>query len=172
MKNTNKTKGKYRFNIIDVLLLLVIFLSAVAIVFLSFYDGNVGNTVVEDNTFDIIYTIEQKQIPNILRGNVNMGDTMLNGESGKNMGHVIDFMYTNSVNVYYSEEMGHVNQSADQSRIDLTVKINATATKVDDGIFKINGQLISVGQEMEVRFPYYTGKVVVTAVSDMGEVNE
>ena len=171
MKNTNKTKGKYRFNIIDVLLLLVIFLSAVSIVFLSFYDGNVGNTVVDDNTFDIIYTIEQKQIPNILRGNINMGDSMFESESGKNMGHVIDFMYTNSSNVYYDQDMGHANHS-ESSRIDLTVKINASATKVDDGIFKINGQLISVGQEMEVRFPFYTGKVVVTAVSDMGEVNE
>lgn len=172
MKNNAKIKGRYRFNIVDVLLLLIIILSVAAIAFLFFYDGDTDQAEVKDDTYDIIYTVEQKQIPDILRGKVNMGDSVFASNGTSDIGHVIDFMYTDSRELYYDENMGHTNYSVYEGKIDLTVKINVKATKKADGIFEINGQLISVGREIEVRFPFYTGTVVCSAVSEMSEVSE
>lgn len=163
--------NKYRFNIVDILLLALIAVCAISIVFLIFYDGKGGNTGGEDNTFEIIYTVEQKQIPDILRGKINMGDNMLTFDGKKNIGHVIDFMYTDSTQKYFDKEMNKTNYAPLEGRIDLTVKVNAVAKKVADGVYEVNGQTISSGQEIEVRFPFYTGSVVCTAVSEMSEVN-
>ncbi|MBR5314272.1 MAG: DUF4330 family protein [Clostridia bacterium] len=171
MKKTAKLKGKYSFNAIDVLLLIVIVLSIAAIVFLFFYDGGKEDVEVSDNTFEIVYTVKQEQIPGILRGKVNMGNSMFTLDGQKPLGKVIDFSYTNSEVKYFNPTDKVMASAVVEDKIDLIVKINATATKVAENIFEVNGQLISVGQTLEVGFPYYTGTVVCTAVSVMGGVN-
>ena len=172
MKKTAKPKGKYSFNVIDILLLLVIVLSVAAIVFLFFYDGSDKDVEVSDNTYEIVYTVKQEQLPGVLRGKINMGDAMFTLEGQKTLGRVIDFSYTNSVIKYFNPTDKVMASSMVEDKIDLTVKVNARATKVADNIFEVNGQLISVGQTFDVGFPYYTGKVVCTEVSVMGGVNE
>lgn len=79
MSTPNKTRGKYRFNIIDIMLLAVIAVSIIAIVFLFFYDGKKENTEDKVDTVEIIYTVEQTEIPGILRGKVNRGEAVVSG---------------------------------------------------------------------------------------------
>jgi hypothetical protein len=172
VKKTAKPKGKYSFNIIDVLLLLVIVLSVAAIVFLFFYEGGDAKIEESDNTYEIVYTVKQEQLPGILRGKINMGDAMFTLQGQKMLGRVIDFSYTNSEVKYFNPTDKVMSSSSVEDKIDLTVKVNTKATKVAENIFEVNGQLISVGQTFEVGFPYYTGTVVCTAVSVMGGVNE
>ncbi len=165
----NNRKNKYRFNIIDVLLLVLIVVSIASIVFLVLYNGNDSSVEKKDNTVEIVYTVKQTELPDILRGRINMGDTALLSDSKKNMGQVIDFQYTDSSYKYFDKESNTVNQSVYPGKIDVSVKISAVATKSDDGIYRVDGQIINVGSELDLRFPFYTGKTVCIAVSEVSE---
>lgn len=169
MNNANSQKRKYRFNIVDVLLLCLIVLSVCAIIFLMFYNKNGGISAESDNKTEIIYTVSQKELPDILRGKINMGDYVVRSSDLQPLGQVIDFQYTDSVYKYVDPETMLVTSGVYPGKIDLSVKISVDATKSEDGIYSINGQIINVGEEMDLRFPFYTGKAVCVSVSEVSE---
>lgn len=165
----NKRRNKYSFNIIDIILLIVIAISLCAVVFLFVYNGNDNDFEKKDNTVEIIYTVKQTELPDILRGKINMGEMVVTSNNLSKIGQVVDFQYTDSVYRYIDSETDTVIQSVYPGKIDMTVKISAIATKSDDGIYRINGQLVSVGEEIDLRFPFYTGKAVCVSVSEVSE---
>jgi hypothetical protein len=164
-----QTKIKYRFNVIDIILLCVIAISLFSIVFLVFYKGDGNLSEKSDSTVEIVYTVKQTEIPDILRGKINMGDSAVLSDNQKTMGQVIDFQYTDSIYKYIDPSTELTSQMVYPGKIDVSVKISATATKSEDGIYRVNGQLVNVGEEIDLRFPFYTGKMVCVSVSEVSE---
>ena len=74
MNSTNKKKGKYSFNIIDIMLLAVILISFLAMLFLFFYDGRNASEEEVVEVSEITYTVKQSDVHGILRGKINIGD--------------------------------------------------------------------------------------------------
>ena len=169
MSSVNKGRGKYRFNIIDVLLLLVIALSVASILFLYFYDGKVGEDKADVEQVDIIFTVSRTELPAILRGKINMGDSVLDADGGTALGTVIDVEYTDSVYTGYDSESGVKYEEIYPGKIDVKVRISAKAVIDENGMYNINGFVLNMGKEADLRFPYYTGRAVCVSVSEVSE---
>ena len=167
MSTANKVKGKYRFNVIDILLLVVIAVSIGALLFLYLYDGQPENNDDKVKTVEIIYTVEQKEIPEILRGKINVGDSVTEAESLTNVGHVINVEYTDSVYSGYNSESNTTFEELYPGKIDLKVRISANAVVDEKGMYVVNGCVLNAGKELELRFPYYTGNTVCVLVSEV-----
>ena len=169
MSSGNKSRSKYRFNIVDILLLLVIVVSVAGILFLYFFDGNVDGEEKKDNSVDIIFTLSQTEIPDILRGKINIGDSVTAKDGNVLLGEVTDTEYTDSVYTRYDVEN---NTSVDElypGKIDVKIRVRIVAEKGEDGLYRINGYVLSPGKVMEIRFPYYTGEMVCTSISEVNE---
>ena len=167
MSSLNKVRKKYRFNVIDVLLIITVIVSIGAILFLYFYDGSSGVSKDDDELVEIIYTVEQKAFPALLRNKINIGDTVTN-VGGEQIGNVIDREYTDAVyrgvdsegNFFEEEYPGKKN-------INVKVKISALAKVDENGFYIVNGNRISRGQMLDLRFPYYTGEMECVTISEV-----
>ncbi len=169
MSVVSKGRGKYRFNIIDVILIIVIAVSLASILFLFFYKGGQSAENDGENKVDIIYTVEQKELPDILRGKIGMGDSVYDGETGILMGQVIDVEYTDSVYEGYDTANNTVTRELYPGKIDVKVRISAEAVVDKDGVFRIDGCLVNVGKSFEMHFPFFCGEAVCVSVSEVSE---
>ena len=169
MNNTKKKKGRYGFNIIDFMLLAVIVLSLSAILFLFFYDGD--NTAEEESVefSEITYTVKQSDVLGILRGKINIGDTVYEKETMKPIGQVIRVDATDSKYTYYDSESKTWIEESYPNKIDIVIEISVNAVLQSDGRYSIDGYTLNVGEEMDLRFPFYTGKAMCISVSGGGE---
>lgn len=168
MSTVNRGRGKYRFNIIDILLILVIVISVASILFLYFYDGRINNNENAENSVDIIYTVSQKEIPAILRGKINIGDIVTEEESLSELGQVIDVEYTDSMYSGYDNENNRFEELY-PGKIDVKIRISAKAIVDENGIYNVNGYMLNIGKDTNLRFPYYTGETVIVSISEVSE---
>ncbi len=168
MSSLNRGRGKYRFNIIDILLILVIVVSVAAILFLYFYDGKLGNDENDVDSVDIIYTVSQTEIPAILRGKINIGDSVAEAGTSALLGQVIDVEYTDSVYSGYDNENNRFEEIY-PGKIDVKIRISAKAVIDENGFCNINGYVLNIGKEARLKFPYYTGDTVCVSISEVSE---
>ena len=183
MSSVNKNRRKYRFNIVDILLLLIIVVSVAGILFLYFFDGSVGADEKKNETVDIIFTLSQTEVPDILRGKVNIGDSVTAADGGKvnigdsvtaadggnELGEVTDTEYTDSVYTGYDSENNVTFEELYPGKIDVKIRVSESAIKGEDGLYRVNGYVLTPGQTIEVRFPYYTGEMVCTSISEVSK---
>ncbi len=165
LSSANKSKKRYRFNIVDIILLCVIFISIGAMIFLFFYDGKDNSADNGVKTVEITYTVKQTQVPNILRGKINNFDSVYDGEDMKSLGQVIRVNTPDSKYSVYDRESGQQVEEIYPGKIDIVIDITAEATVLADGRYSVNGKIINVGETMELRFPFYTCNAVCVAVS-------
>ncbi len=165
----DKMRKKYQFNFIDVLLILIIVLSIAVIAFLTFYDGDIKSVKNDNAKVEVMYTIESRNIDNILRGKINRGDTVIDSESLKEIGQVVDVEYTDSVYTGFNSEKNEQFEALYAGHIDIKVKISATAELDENGVYSVNGYILNTGKEMEVIFPYYVGKGLCISFSEVNE---
>ncbi|MBE6643191.1 MAG: DUF4330 family protein [Clostridia bacterium] len=169
MSSVNKNRRKYRFNIVDILLLLIIVVSVAGILFLYFFDGSVGADEKKNETVDIIFTLSQTEVPDILRGKVNIGDSVTAADGGNELGEVTDTEYTDSVYTGYDSENNVTFEELYPGKIDVKIRVSESAIKGEDGLYRVNGYVLTPGQTIEVRFPYYTGEMVCTSISEVSK---
>ena len=165
----SKKNKRYRFNIIDVLLLMVILLSVSAMLFLFFYDGGNENKNVDKTPVELIYTVEQSELTDILRGKINIGDAVFDSKTLNNIGQVIDVEYTDSVYTGFDPETNAPFEAIYPGKIDMRVKISVKAYVDERGVYYLDDIVFSSGKNMDLRFPYYTGKCVCVSVSEVSE---
>ena len=167
MSSLNKARKKYRFNIIDVLLILTIIVSVAAIVFLYFYDGAEKGNKDDGEMVEIIYTVEQKAFPDLLRNKINIGDSVSDAE-GNVIGNVIDREYTDAVYSGIDSEGNFFEEEyPGKKRINVKVRVSALAELDENGFYTVNGRLIGRGQTLELCFPYYTGEMECVTISEV-----
>ena len=167
MSSLNKARKKYRFNVIDVLLIITIIASLAAILFLYFYDGTPVGSKDDDESVEIIYTVEQKAFPALLRNKINIGDTVTDA-TGNEIGNVIDREYTDAVYSGVDSEGNFFEEEyPGKKNINVKVKISALAKVDENGFYVVNGNRVGRGQMMELRFPYYTGEMECVTISEV-----
>ena len=169
MNSTNKKKGKYSFNIIDIMLLAVILISFLAMLFLFFYDGRNASEEEVVEVSEITYTVKQSDVQGILRGKINIGDTVYEKNTNKPIGQVIRVDATDSKYTYYDSESKTWIEESYPNKIDIVIEISVNAVLQNDGRYSIDDYTLNVGEEMELCFPFYTGKAMCISVSGGGE---
>ena len=169
MSSVSKKKGRYRFNVIDVILLVIVALALAAMLILALYDGDKNVLGDGDRDVELIYTVEQTQVSDILRGKINIGDSVIDGKSGIRLGQVIDVEYTDSVYSAYNPELEAHFEGLYPGKIDMRVRISVDASANKNGIYSVDGRIIGIGEEFDLRFPYYTGKALCITVSEVSE---
>lgn len=165
----NKRKGKYRFNIIDVLLTAVIVLSIFAIAFLVYRSGKQEDDLDSMKNVKIVYTVENKEIDDILRGKIDIGNSLYSIDGKSKLGEVVDVEYSSSEYEYVDPENNQTVSAVLPGRLDMRVVVSAEAKVDENGIYYINGIRMNEGNEFEARFPSYTGKCVCVSVSEVNE---
>ncbi len=165
----NKRKGKYRFNIIDVLLIIVIVLSVLAIAFLVYNSNKQEKNESDMKKVKIVYTIENKEIDDILRGKIDIGNALYTADGKVKLGEVVDVEYSSSEYEGFDSVSNQPVVSLHPGLLDMRVVMSAEAMVDGSGIYYINGVRLNEGKDLEARFPLYTGKFVCTSVSEVNE---
>ena len=148
MDRKNKISGMFRFNVIDVLLIIVI-LFAGAVAAYMFTSGN--NTVVSDDTVEITYKIRVQEMNEEFRHLVSLNDK------------VVDLSYSNTVFVD-TNSLGEFVYSDYPEKLDMVITVKAHAT-VTEGAYMIGGYSMAVGTKVSFRVPDFTGVGYCTEIT-------
>ncbi len=163
-KSERVGKRKFRFNIIDLILLMII-LAATAVMIYLLLPSRAPDGAVESQTVNITYSLTVKEVPEGMRGRVQVGDDVVDAVTLYNIGQVSDVSYVSSVFAGVNQTTGEYVYSELPGHIDVTVKVNATAVKTDTGI-TVNGFTVAVGKKIPFRVPGFTSEAYCTALEE------
>ena len=152
MERKNKFAGMLRFNIIDVLLILIILFAGSVAAYMFTSDND---AVVSDNTVEITYKIFVKEMDEDFRHLVSLNDKVVDSVGLFQIGEVVDLSYSNSVFVD-TNSLGEFVYSDYPEKLDMVITVKARAT-VSEGAYMIGGYAISVGTKVSFRVPDFTG---------------
>lgn len=161
-KETNEAtvvkKKTYRFNILDVLLiLLVIGFVFVAINIIS--PMAFIKKLQSDSSHTIEYTVEFIGVDEDFLDTIKENDNVMDSVSKNSLGTVIAVDY----NTHYSElkydEENHVGKLVDYpDKYNVTVTISADGSYIAGEGYNVNAHRIAVGEKMSLRFPNFVGE--------------
>ena len=160
MDRKNKISGMFRFNVIDVLLIIVI-LFAGAVAAYMFTSGN--NTVVSDDTVEITYKIRVQGMNEEFRHLVSLNDKVVDSVGLFQIGEVVDLSYSNTVFVD-TNSLGEFVYSDYPEKLDMVITVKAHAT-VTEGAYMIGGYSMAVGTKVSFRVPDFTGVGYCTEIT-------
>ena len=162
MTNTQK---KHKFNIIDVLIILVV----LAIAVVMYYYVSARNTVASALEVDVQYTVELKQIHRDYIDKIKIGDNVVETVRDQQIGKVVDVDLTPAGSVVID---GHTGESyvsyyppindADETELEyeyynVRVTIEDTFKKSDTGYVK-NAFTLNVGEKVSLRVPGFVNE--------------
>lgn len=149
-KPIKNRRGK--FNTID----LVIISLLVIIVALIIISSSVPEWFSSDSDVTLRYELEVKDVPAELVGNVSVGDKVYTSNTGKLIGSVVSVENTVPHTVFvYDEASDGIVAKEIPDRYDVRITVVADA-RLKDGIgYTVDGQRISVGTRLDLRFPNF-----------------
>ena len=164
---TDTQKKQFRFNLVDLLLILVIIAAVGAVIYIF-----AGNRVFGKEATEIEYTVEVTMIKNDLLPEVRKmqeGDTVIDSVRGYNLGNLVSYsledayMLTTDLKsgtvkkVYFPQEPGF-------SR--LTVTVRSQCSK-QNGVYDINGKTMAVGLDVPFRTSRLVGDGYCTSITEV-----
>ena len=156
-------KHKFKFNFIDIILLTVILVAAVllAYIFMSGRIESFGN-----KTITIEYEVLITRVREEFRGNVNVGDKVVDSVKLMEIGEVTNVRYDDSQYIISELASTEIYYPVYPEHLDMTVSMRAEAT-VSSGLYMINGYHVAVGELVSIRVPNYTGSGYCTMVREV-----
>lgn len=152
-QNSGTKKG--RFNIVDLLLILLI-LVIVGALLLMFDPFSLLSKNNSENV-TLRYTVEIKNIGNELKNNIKSGDKVLNSSTGYDMGTVVAVETQDSFEWEYIEGDEYMSKKYMTDKSDVIVTIDVKTT-YEQGIgYMVDGKQIAVGVLTALRFPNFVG---------------
>lgn len=154
MENMNeKTKKKFRFNIVDVLIILAV----VAVITLAVVLFGRFGAASENNTVKIEYVVQIPQVRSEISDKIKVGDTLIDSATKYNIGvvkSVEKVPYTvKGVDMESSKQV--LAEYPEHYYVRVTVQADAT----DHGsYYSIGGFRISAGLRIYTRFPDFVGE--------------
>ncbi|MCI8387307.1 MAG: DUF4330 family protein [Clostridiales bacterium] len=155
----NKQTGKHKFNVVDAIIIVLI-LAIVAVGAFIFVRKGIGGS---EETFDIEYVLEFRNVRDEFLGNFKVGAKVLDSSKKYQLGEIISvtsepttFTGTNTIEgkLVYHDYPEHS---------DISVTVKAKVTISDENRYMIdNGYRISVGSLVYVRMPDYIGAAYCT----------
>ena len=157
-------KTKAKFNIIDVLLILIIAAAAVfgAVILRS---GRLGAEEASAER-SIRYTVLLSNVKSQFIRNIQPGDSVTDTVKLMPIGEVKDVRSDFATVQIEDYNAGRIVTATVPDTYDVYVTVEAMAT-VSDGAYMIGGYQINVGTLVSLRVPNYTGSGFCTAVSEV-----
>ena len=153
MKNASAKKGP-RFNLLDLILILIL-LAALGTLFWLFFADGVLASQKNDDRVQIEYVIESKKIREEYRGLVSVGDTIVDTVGHYPLGEVINVQYAEATYTGLDQSSGEMVTSPYPGHLKVTITVRAEAVKSDMS-YSIGGYRMSVGGEVFYRVPHFT----------------
>lgn len=158
-----KTK-KFKFNIIDILLLLVV-VAAVAVLGILFFSGNTATDLLSgNNPQEIYWEVELSKVREEFMDNIKEGDSVVDAVKLYSIGEVVSVSSVPTILNETNLQTGLIVSSVYPEHVNITVKVKANATQTETG-YSIGGYEIAVGKQVSLRVPNYTGSGYCTGIT-------
>lgn len=189
----NKVK-KYRFNIIDIMLIVVI----VAVVAVMYYFTVARNSVMANSEITVDYTVELKTVRAEHVNKIKIGDKVVETVRDQQIGEVIDIKVSPSYSMVTNTETGETYKSyypainlpeEDNAESDLNVEaqenndsnveplydyynvqvtVRSKVKKSESG-YSINGFNVIVGEQVHFRVPEFVNSGYCVRIAEVKE---
>lgn len=154
-------KTKARFNIIDIILIVILIAAVGAGIFLY----KRMNTS-EKETVKIRYTVLLTNVKERFKDNITIGDQVVDSVKLMNIGEVVNITPSDSITQLEDYNAGRIVNAVVPGVKDLTVTISAYAV-ISGNTYLIGGNYpISVGTLVSVRVPDYTSQGYCTSITE------
>ena len=163
MKNSTPKKRKFKFNFIDIILLVVI-LAAVVLLAYIFMSGRIEG--FGSNSMTIEYEVSIMRIREEFRGNINVGDKVVDSVKLMEIGEITNVQYSDSVYIISELNSTEIRYPIYPEHLDMTMTIRAEAV-LKDGLYMINGYHIAVGELVSIRVPNFTESGYCTTIREV-----
>ena len=165
-RNSQATASKKgRFNIIDLLLIVMIFVIVGSLILMfdpfSFFKGESTENVT------LRYTVEIKNVSNDLKNNVKAGDKVLNSATGYDMGVVVAVETQSSFEWEYVEGEDYMSKKYSTDHSDIIITIDVQSTYEQQRGYMVDGKQIAVGVLANLRFPSFVGSGYCISIERM-----
>ncbi len=134
---------KHKLNALDVLLIIVLF-GVIAMVAASIVRANPG--IVSGGDKEVSYVIQVKNIPEVLKESIAIGDKLYDDESGQLLGEVTAFSTEQSFLTGYGDNSVPVVTPID-GNIDMLITLKVEVW-VEKNAIKIDGFRLSIGKDI------------------------
>lgn len=161
-----KKAASYRFNVIDVILILLILGAGVWLYFVL-NPSRAPAPGTKTEKIELVFT--QEALRSEFKGNVNIGDAFLLAGNGQKIGEVIGVSYGDSVYLGTDPKTGEQVTSVLPGFIRMEVTVLAEAEVDGNGIRSVGDLPAAVGVAADFRVPHLYGSAVVTAVRTADE---
>ncbi len=156
--SNKKRADVFRFNLIDVLLILLI-LGAAAYLYLVLHPGTVSDPSARTEAVELVLT--QDRLPAEFKGKVSIGDTLRSAATGEIIGEVIGISYGESTYLGTDPATGEQVASPYPGTVRMELTVRAE-TVFADGLRTAGGTQLSVGVGFNYRVPHLFGTAVCT----------
>lgn len=144
-------KKKLRFNLIDLIILLVI-AAAVFLLLQVFVFSGSNNQVDEVNYTNISYVFEIQKVDSRFDDLVEVGQPVQDAVERRNIGHVTGVQVVPYQELTFNAEEGIETVADFENAITLKITVEATAVESDQA-FTVDGCIIRVGQQYSLALP-------------------
>lgn len=148
----NVKPRKHKFNFIDIILMTVILAAVVLLVYI-FMSGRIESFGTQSVLVE--YQVSITRIREEFRGNVNVGDKVVDSVKLMSIGEVIDVQYSPSISIISESYAGDLKYPIYPEHLDMTITIRAEAD-MKNGMYQIDGYRIAVGELVSIRVPNFT----------------
>lgn len=155
-------KRGFSFNIIDVALIIIAFICICATVF--FFTNADITSSKSDKKVTIEYTIEFNPLREEFRNLLEIGDGVTASTTMKNVGEIINVVYSDHLYYGTNNENGQTVTSTYPGKLNMTLTVRAEAVKTQTG-YSVNGYELFIGDDITIRTPDFTGTGKCTAIN-------
>jgi len=150
------TENKKRFNLIDLLIIVVVI--GVIFVAIKYFNGgaNFGNS--ENNI--ITYKLNIQSEERYLIDEIQVGDKVFDSVKNFEIGEISDILTTEAVDSVYDEELNEYKTVTIPERYDSLITVKSKGSVGKDGIF-VNGIELQIGKSMFIRGANFAAKAIV-----------
>jgi len=144
-------KNKIRFNLIDLLIILVVAAAVFVLLYVFVFSDN-KNQAEEVNNTNIRYVFEIQKVDSRFEDLVEVGQPVQDAIERRNIGKVIGVQAIPYQKLVYDSSKGAEVAADVENMVTLKITVEATAVETDRA-FSVDGCIIKVGQQYSLALP-------------------
>ena len=150
-------KRKMKFNIMDVLILLVIAAVAAVLLYVFVFSENTPmDSLGGTQTTKITYVVEIANVDDIYADKISVGDTLIDSSKKMNIGTITAVESQPYVHLGKNLTNGTMELTTVDNRSTIYVTVEADAT-LSGFSYNVNGYTVYVGQQVHLSLPHFVG---------------
>ena len=163
-------KSAFRFNLIDVLLILIALAAAAILAYIFLSPSFTVAGEEKPSSVTIEYEVEVLMLRKEWQGLIDIGDRVVDNVSLYSLGEVIERRYTPYFRSVYDEESDSFNTAEYPDYVTLIFKVRAAAQKVaGDGYLLDGGYELAAGSAVNFRTPSLARQGYCVSVTEVSE---